>query len=192
MKLRSRNTPPSFTGQFKDVSVRDRRRLVGHLRDGLERLADRVGQPYVNVSQIQLVIQVCGAASFQGWREAHESTWRRQSDKYTTRGWPLQLPAGYCGMVLLPLPAGRVATTARDHPPLLATPMFAHGPLLKRSGYYDAALRLITSWVANPGFGVTARLAPPIIETIALDRIVERRVEPFGVDWPLPAAEGLS
>lgn len=166
--------------------------MVRHLRDGLARLAERVDQPYIEVLQVQLVAQICGSLSFQSWRQARETTWRRQGGRYTTRGWPLWLPADHCAVVLLPLPVGRMSTTARDHPPLLATPVFVHGRLAKVAGYHDALLGLVTKWVANPGFGVSAQLAPPIVETIVRGRILERRVESFGLDWPLPPAEGLS
>ena len=192
VRMRLADEPPSFIGQFRIASARDRRRMVRHLRDGLARLAERVGQPYVEVWQVQLVAQICGSLSFQSWRQARETTWRRQGGRYTTRGWPLRLPADHCAVVLLPLPAGRISTTVRDHPPLVATPVFAHGPLAKSAGYHDALLGLVTKWVTNPGFGVSAQLAPPIVETVVHGRILERRVESFGLDWPSPPAQGLS
>jgi hypothetical protein len=190
--VRLADEPPSLIGQFRIASERDRRRMLQHLRDGLARLAGRIGQPYVEVAQVQLVAQVCGSLSFPGWRQARETTWRREGGRYTTRGWPLRLPANHCAVVLLPLPAGRISTTARDHPPLLTTPVFTHGPLAKSTGYHDALLGLVTKWVANPGFGVSAQLAAPIVETIVRGRIFERRIETFGLDWPLPPAQGLS
>lgn len=166
--------------------------MLRHLHDGLAMLTERAGQPYVNVLQIQLVAQVCGSLNYQSWRQARERTWRREGRGNTTRAWPEQLPADHCAVVLLPLPVGRISTTMREHPPLMATPVFAHGPLAESTGYHDALLGLVTKWVANPGFGVTAQLAPPIVETIAHGRILERRVESFGLDWPIYPAPGLS
>jgi hypothetical protein len=189
--MRRTDGPPNLTEQFTIASKRDRRRMVRDLRDGLARLEERVGQPYVDVRQVQLVAQICGSLSFQSWRQARETTWRRQGGTYTTRRWPLQLPADYCAVVLLPLPAGRISTTVKDHPPLLTTPVFTHGPLAKTAGYHDAFLGLVTRWVTNPGFGSSAQLAPPLVETIVRGRIMERRVESFGLNWSLPPAEGL-
>ncbi|HEY8583307.1 MAG TPA: hypothetical protein VIL49_10175, partial [Capillimicrobium sp.] len=55
----------------------------------------------------------------------------------------------------------------------------------------ELALSLVTSWVANPGAGQSARLAPPVVELIQGGAAVERRVADFGLDWPLPVADGV-
>src|SRR6202030_468522 len=122
--------------------------------------------PYVDFWRVQLVAQICGPLSFHSWRQARETTWRRQGGGDTTRAWPVELPVDHYAVVLLPLPAGRISTTMRDHPPLMATPLFVHGPMASDTGYHDGLLGLVTKWVANPGFGVSAQLAPPIVETI--------------------------
>lgn len=189
--IRRAGAPPSFTGTFRIASKRDRRRMLRHLSYGLARLEARTGQPCVKVLPVQLVAQVCGSTSFPSWREAREKTWRREGGVYTTRGWPAQLPVDHCAVVLLPLPAGRISTSAKDHPPLLATPTFTHGPAAKDAGYNDALLGLVTKWVVNPSVGVSAWLAPPIVETVVRGRIQERRIESFGLDWPLPCALGM-
>lgn len=165
--------------------------MVRRLADELERLADRVDRPYVTAVQIQLVAQVCGVHSYPGWRDAREATWRREGDKFSTRTWPVALRADHFAAVLLPLRLGRVSTAAGDHPPLVASPRFARGPLQGDTGYSDGVLSLVTSWVSQPGFGVTARLAPPIVELIYNGRVGDRRIHAFGLDWPLPALPDL-
>lgn len=185
---------PNLTGTVRIASARDRKRMTRQLRQGLARLAELVDQPYVDAFRIQLVAQVCGARSFPAWRETRGALWRKQSSKYSTSTWPQTLPEDHLAAVLLPLPVGPVSTTAGDHPPLLATPLFTHGrprPFDSYAPYYDGVLGLVTSWVSNPAFCVTALLAPPVVETIAFDRIAERTVESFGVEWPLPPPPGL-
>lgn len=165
--------------------------MVRCLADGLARLAERVDQPYVTTVQIQPVVQVCGAESYPSWRQDREATWRREGDRCSTRNWPVALPAGHFAAVLLPIRFGRVSTTARDHPPLVASPRFTHGRLTSYTGYQDGVLALLASWVSDPGFAVTAQLAPPIVEVILRRRVAERRLDSFGLDWPLPPARDL-
>jgi len=52
-------------------------------------------------------------------------------------------------------------------------------------------LGLITNWCANPGEDVTALLAPPVVEIIGQRGVTHRRVEDFGLKWPLRVADGL-
>jgi hypothetical protein len=184
--------PADLSKQVTIRSSRDRRRMVQRLDHELARLAERVGQPYVTTVQVQPVIQLCNYQSYPSWRQDRETTWRREGGRFSTRTWPSALRIGYCAAVLLPLRAGRVCSTARDHPPLIASPRFTYGPFRGDSGAHDAALALLTSWVGDPGFAVTAQLAPPIMEKIFDRRIVERRIESFGLDWPLPPAQDLS
>ncbi len=165
--------------------------MVRRLADELERLADRVDRPYVATVQIQLVVQVCGDQSYPSWKKAREATWRREGGRCSTRTWPVALRAGHFAAVLLPLRLGRVSTTAGDHPPLVASPRFACGPLQGDTGYKDGVLSLVTSWVSEPGFGVTAQLAPPIVELIYNGRVGDRRIHAFELDWPLPAVADL-
>jgi hypothetical protein len=161
--------------------------MVRRLADELERLANRVDQPYVTAVRIQLVVQVCGDHSYPSWKEAREATWRREGGRFSTKTWPVVLRAGYFAAVLLPLRLGHVSTTARDHPPLVASPRFTYGRLKGDTGYKDGVLSLVTSWVSEPGFGVTAQLAPPIVELIYDGRVADRRIHAFGLEWALPA-----
>jgi hypothetical protein len=55
----------------------------------------------------------------------------------------------------------------------------------------DACLSVLTSWVCQPGAGVTAGLAPPVIEVVQRGRATSRAVEDFGQCWPLRAADGV-
>jgi hypothetical protein len=189
------NHTPGPNRRPRIVWSRRRRHAEAHLREGLAKLAERVGQPYVTSLRIQLVAQVCGPQSYVQWRQAIEVTWGRHGgDRYSASTWPAALGFDQCAAVLLPLPVGRVTTSFRHHPPLLASPYFTcgPGPPINRAGYRDVVLAVLASWVCNPSFAVTAQLAPPIVETIVQNRIGERRVESFGLEWPLPPIRGLS
>jgi hypothetical protein len=95
--------------------------------------------------------------------------------------------------VLVPLAAGRVGVAAGRQPRLGASPIFSHGKPALAGGapYDDLVLGLVARWVANPGEGTTARLAPPIIEVVQRGRVVERRVADFDQSWPLPVPDGV-
>ena len=185
-----RRAPSDLSRHVTIRSARDRHRMVRRLAYELEQLANRIDQPYVTAVQIQLVVQVCRDRSYPSWKEAREATWRREGGRFSTRTWPAALRAGHFAAVLLPLRLGHVST-ASDHPPLVASPRFTYGRLKSDTGYEDGVLSLVTSWVSEPGFGVTAQLAPPMIEIVYDGRIADRRTHVFGVDWPLPASPDL-
>lgn len=180
-----RKAPVDFSRYVTIRSSRDRQRTERRLAHELARLAERVDQPYVTTLLVQPVVQVCGEQSYSSWRQDRETTWRREGNRFSTKNWPTALSMGHFAAVLLPLRVGRICTTAHDHPPLVASPRFTHGRLTADTGYQDGVLALLTSWVGDPGFGVTAQLAPPIVEVIFKGLIVERRLESFGLDWPL-------
>jgi hypothetical protein len=185
---RTLSTGPSNLG--KEVTIRthrDKRRLLRRLGKELSRLAERAEQRYVTIANIQLVIQVCGERSYPSWRADRERTWRREGGRFSTQAWPATLRAGECGAVLLPLDPGPVASTAQGHPPLVASPRFAHG-LSPNGNYQDAVLAVLVSWLSDPGFAVTARLAPPIVEVVFQRGVAARSVETFGLNWPLSPA----
>src|SRR3954454_21638302 len=87
---------------------------------------------------------------------------------------------GDFGAVLLPLAAGRVGVAAGRNPKLVASPIFSAGtPATGGGPYDDLALGLVARWVANPGEGQTARLAPPVIELIQRGRVSQRHLADF-------------
>ena len=103
-------------------------------------------------------------------------------------------------VLLLPMSAGRVgvavavavAVAVDKHPRAIASSIFTSGsPRRHGSDSTDLALGLVARWVGNPGKGVTARLAPPVIELVGRRGVVERRMEALGQEWPLPHADGV-
>jgi len=185
-------TGEGLTGRFWVRSGRDRRGLLRLLSDGLADLDRRAQQPGFNVLDIQLVAQVCAAPSYAEFTRVHERAWRRQGGRYSTVNWPAQLADGEIAAVLVPLAAGRVGVAAGRQPKLVASPIFSRGrPTGGDAPYDDLVLGLVARWVANPGDGQTARLAPPVIELVQRGRVIERRLVDFGQPWRLPTADGL-
>jgi hypothetical protein len=39
---------------------------------------------------------------------------------------------------------------------------------------------------------MTALLAPPVVEVVGQRSVLERWVEDFGLDWPLPVPDGIT
>ena len=94
--------------------------------------------------------------------------------------------------LLLPISAGRVGVAVGKHPRAIASPIFTSGAPGRHGGdYTDFVLGLVARWVGNPGEGMTARLAPPVIELVGRRGVLERRVEAFGQEWPLAHADGV-
>jgi hypothetical protein len=117
-----------FGGTYVVRSARDRRALTKALARALNDLAIAAEQPGVTVIDVQLVAQVCSAASYEEWKRVVERTWRRhQNGRYTTAQWPAGLREGERAVMLGPYPAGRVGLAAGKQPKLIATPVFAHG-----------------------------------------------------------------
>ena len=172
-------------------SERDRRALTKTLKRSLAALTARTDHPGLTVIEAQLVVQICGASSYIPWRQGIERAWRKHGGQYGTHGWPKTLTGEQIAAVLLPLPAGRVGLSAGPYPRLLASPKFTVGAAGERVLSDDPALSLIATWVSTPAPDVAARLAPPVIEVFQRGHIVERRIQTFGISWPLPAADGI-
>jgi hypothetical protein len=170
---------------------RGRRGRVRELQRALELLRQLEDDPSVEVIEVQPVAQLCGGAGYLAWRDGVERAWRRQKGgRLSTASWPRTLGTDHVAVLLLPLPAGRVGPAARNARPI-ADPVFSSGvPLVDAPGT-DPVLELLLTWMQNPGKGHTARLAPPVIETIVHGKVAERWVETFGLEWPLPPADGL-
>jgi hypothetical protein len=161
------------------------------LQRALERLQQLEDDPSVEVIDVQPVAQLCGGAGYPAWRDGVERAWRRQKGgRLSTASWPRTLAADHVAVLLLPLPAGRVGPAARSARPI-ADPVFSSGVPLVDSPGTDPVLELLLTWMQNPGKGHTARLAPPVIETLVQGKVAERWVETFGLEWPLPPADGL-
>jgi hypothetical protein len=175
---------------------RARRGRTGDLQRAVDRLAEREHQAGMEVLDVQLVAQMCaGGPGYERWRQHVERSWQRHNQrttgrKWTTAAWPRALTPDHVAVLLLPLPAGRVGFAARGEA-LAADPVFTSGVPLRGAPRTDPVLELLMTWTLNPAAAVTARLAPPVIETIVQGRVSERWVETFGVRWPLPPPDGV-
>lgn len=179
---RRRRLPRPRIGETVTIGTeRDRVDLREHLRDGLAELT-RLLTTATAVLEVQLVVQVCGASRYPTWRREREAKWQRDRE-YSTSRWPQTLPPSAHAVLLLPAPAGRVGPALGRHPQNIATPAFT---VTDGTPPADAVLVLITAWICNPAAGYTARLAPPVIDTIGHARTIES----YGLHWPLPAADG--
>lgn len=194
-KPRAWPTLGAGTRAEKAHSPRARRRRVRELEHAIERLAQRESSPGVNVIDVQLVAQLCNGAGYAAWRDSIERTWRchdtrENTSRFSTAAWPRTLSSEHIAVLLLPLPAGRVGTAARNASPI-ADPVFTSGNPLPGAPRTDPVLELLLTWTQNPSARHTARLAPPVIEVIVKGKVIERWPETFGVDWPLPLADGI-
>jgi hypothetical protein len=180
-----------LSGRVAVRSDRDRRALRRELRQGLHDLAEGAAQPDAVVLDVQIVVQVCASSSYGPWKAEREKAWRKQGGRYTTATWPQSIQPDAYGLLLLPLAAGRVGVSVGKYPQVVADPVCSSGHPPHGGTYDDLVLGLVTSWVGNPAPGMSARLAPPVIEVVQRGRITDRRLEDFAAEWPLVAPDGL-
>jgi hypothetical protein len=76
-----------------------------------------------------------------------------------------------------------------DHPAVIAEPLFSTGAPPQGGGQNEIVLGLLTTWITEYGEGTL--LAPPVIEVVGRRGPLERRVEDFGLDSPLPRPDGV-
>jgi hypothetical protein len=187
----SLRSKPLYTGPTTIVTDRDRRETVRHLDRGLKELERRLS-PDMTVIDVQLLVQVVGAGSYDEFRTGRAKAWRKQGQRYDCHAWPKALDTQGIAALLLPISAGRVGVAVGKHPRVVADPLFSSNHLATSQAPHDICLSLIASWICNPADGMTARLAPPVIEVIQGGRVQRRAAETFGLDgWPLPLADGL-
>jgi hypothetical protein len=156
---------------------------------GLEELRRRRAQAGVRSTDIQLVVRIAGADAYPAFRAGQEAAWREQDTRWSTAGWPDAILAGTHAAVLLPLlydafPAGALPAPLAARP--VAEPVFGTGA--------DAgllALDLVAAWVSVPAAGETAQLAPVLVERVAGAVLPGRRIEDWGLRWPLPPQPAL-
>ena len=187
----TRSRGQGLAGPVAVRNERDRRALRRDLERSLLDLAARVGQPGTQVLDVGLVAQVCSAPSYVDWKAEHDRAWHEQGAQLSTASWPAQLDEGAYGVLLLTLAAGRVGVAVGKFPRAVATPVFSSGLPPRNAGYEDIVLSVVARWAGNPASGATAQLAPPVIELVQRNRVVERRLADFGQRWPLPAPDGL-
>jgi hypothetical protein len=166
--------------------VRDLRRALDR---ALAEQEKRARKRRIEVLDVQLVLQVVRDSGYGSFRAGWTKAWT--DEPYSTASWPKKLADSQHGALLLPLPAGRVGNAVGRYPALAAEPIFGTGTPVAGRGVEDLLRGLLVHWISNPADGHAARLAPPVIERIGARGVLERTVERFGVEWPLPTADGV-
>jgi hypothetical protein len=194
--LRKLVSPKQTLGLGKNVATPDaaRRALMQALRRQEERTARGDAEP----TDVQLLGQVTTAAE---WPKLL-AYWERRNPAGVT-AWPRRLDPGAHALNLWPLPAGRLGHAAglgadvrkRQPKRMLATPgLTVFDPEGGMSDATTALAVVCATWLEDVGMSDfdALRLAPPVLEAWATGgRLVSREVVNFGLDWPLPAADGV-
>jgi hypothetical protein len=168
------------------------------LKQALERQRVRAADAQVEPVDVQLLGQVTSAAE---WPKLL-AYWERRYPADVT-AWPRELEPGSHALNLWPLPAGRVGQAAglggdvRERQPkkMLSTPgMMVFDPEKPGSDPTTGLALTCASWLEDVGVNEfeALRLAPPVMEAWATGgRLISRVIVDFGLDWSLPAADGV-
>ena len=177
-----------------------RRKPEGLLEAALVRASSYTTTAAGAPTKIQLLGQVSGRTDWPRIRDH----WERRSG--LTGSWPRDLAVDELALNLWPIQPGRMGVTAgmgttpekRQPRALLGTPaLVSFDPSDGHSTSESALAQAATSWLDDVlGHGehpAGVLLAPPILEEWASNgRLVRRRVETFGLDWPLASADHLT
>ena len=168
------------------------------LARALKRQNERVGQAEVPAVDVQLLGQVTSAVE---WPKLL-AYWERRNPSGVA-SWPRRLDPGACALNLWPLRAGRVGRAAglggdvrkRQPKTMLSAPgMTVFDPEKSTTDATTALAVVCATWLEDVGTSdfLALRLAPPVLETWASGgRLVSRAVVDFGLEWSLPAADGI-
>jgi hypothetical protein len=171
-----------------------RRALV----QALKRQKERLALSEAEAVDVQLVGQVTSA---EEWPKLLAYWERRNPSGVAT--WPRRLDPGAHALNLWPLPAGRVGRAAglgadvrkRQPKKMLSAPgLTVFDPEKGGSDATTALAVVCTTWLEDVGMTdfQALRLAPPVLETWATGgRLLSRAVVDFGLEWSLPAADGI-
>jgi|ERR1700677_346776 len=196
MSLRDRLRPTRDLGLGKNTASSDDARRA--LARALETQNDRLRLADVDPSEVQLLGQVTGSAE---WAKLL-AYWERRNPQGIA-SWPRRLDPGAYALNLWPLPVGRIGLTARvagdarkrQPKKLLCTPgLIVFEPAKHGTDAMTALAVVCATWLADVGMTdfEALRLAPPVLETWAPGgRLMSREVVDFGLDWPLPAPDGI-
>ena len=128
--------------------------------------------------------------------------WERRNPSGVA-SWPRRLDPSAHALNLWPLPAGRVGRAAglggdvrkRQPKTMLSAPGLTVFDPEKRPSDATTALAVVcATWLEDVGMTdfQALRLAPPVLETWATGgRLLARAVVDFGLQWSLPAADGI-
>jgi hypothetical protein len=168
------------------------------LAKALERQQKRLMRSEAEVVDVQLLGQVTAAAEWPKLR----AYWERRNPS-GVGAWPRRLDPGDYALNLWPLPAGRVARAAglggdvrkRQPKDILCTPGLTRFNPSEENNDMTTGLAVVSAiWLEDIGMEKfqALRLAPPVLEAWAPGgRLISRTVEDFGLDWSLPAADGI-
>jgi hypothetical protein len=183
--------PPNFDAR-RTASFKQAKQAPSRIERALAIMAARreAGQ---RVMEIQLVAQAIAGSTaperYNRWRKDWDRR-LRASGPWDAHEWPPRLASDELAMLIAPFPAGRVGPALRAAK-LAAQPMFV-------AGRFDEAFTsehllgvMVADWLHWTPDGVAAIVAPPVIEEVAGGRVARTRVVSLGVDWPLPAPDGV-
>jgi hypothetical protein len=196
MGLRQLVRPTRALGLGKNAATPEGARRA--LMQALKRQEDRAVRSDVQAVDVQLLGQVTSASE---WPKLL-AYWERRNPGGVA-AWPRRLDPSAHALNLWPLPAGRLGHAAglgadvRKRQPrrMLSTPGLTVFDPEKRSSDAITALAVVcATWLEDVGMSdfEALRLAPPVLEGWAPGgRLVSRAVVDFGLDWLLPAADGI-
>jgi len=167
------------------------------LAQALKRQRERLAVAADEAVDVQLLGQVTSA---EEWPKLL-AYWERRNPG-GVGAWPRRLDPGDYALNLWPLPAGRVGGAAglggdvrkRQPKRLLCTPGLTRFDPKMGSDATTALALVCATWLEDVGTSAfpALRLAPPVLEAWATGgRLVSRTAEDFGLDWSLPAADGI-
>jgi hypothetical protein len=188
--------PKRSLGLGKNVATGQeaRRALSRALKVQMERLA----LSETEAVDVQLLGQVTTARE---WPKLL-GYWERRNPSGVA-SWPRHLDVGAKALNLWPLPAGRLSRSTglgadvrkRQPKKVLCTPgLTVFDPETGVSDATTALAVVCATWLEDVGRTdfQALRLAPPVLEEWATGgRLVSRVVVDFGLDWSLPAADGI-
>jgi hypothetical protein len=164
----------------------------------LKHQEERAARSDVEAVDVQLLGQVTSASE---WPKLL-AYWERRNPGGVA-AWPRQLDQSAYALNLWPLPAGRFGHAAglgadvrkRQPKTMLSAPGLTVFDPEKGAGDAATALAVVcATWLDDVGMTdfPALRLAPPVLESWATGgRLISRAVVDFGLDWPLPAADGI-
>jgi hypothetical protein len=168
------------------------------LAKALERQKKRLTRSEAEVVAVQLLGQVTSAAEWPKLR----AYWERRNPS-GVGAWPRRLEPDDYALNLWPLPAGRVGRAAglggdvrkRQPRDILCTPgLTRFNPNEENTDMTTGLAVAAAIWLDGIGMKKfqALRLAPPVLEAWAPGgRLISRTVEDFGLEWSLPAADGI-
>jgi hypothetical protein len=158
----------------------------------------RLGQAETHATDVQLLGQVTSAEEWPNLL----AYWERRNPSGVA-SWPRHLDPSAHALNLWPLRAGRVGRAAglggdvrkRQPKTMLSAPGLTVFDPEKRPSDATTALAVVcATWLEDVGMSdfEALRLAPPVLETWASGgRLISRNVVDFGLEWSLPAADGV-